>query len=139
MNNMAVKWLLDTNTCIAIMNNRPAKVRETLQKKELESVGVSVISLYELQFGVYHSSKVKQNQKTLQAFLDYIQVFDWTPDCAEVAGQLREKLQQKGNLIGPYDLLIAAHGLALKSTLVTNNTNEFKRVPKLKITDWVNA
>ena len=83
--------------------------------------------------------EVKQNKKTLQAFLDYIQVFDWMPECAETAGKLRAHLQQKGNLIGPYDLLIAAHSLALKTTLVTNNTSEFKRVPKLKITDWIHS
>jgi tRNA(fMet)-specific endonuclease VapC len=132
-----VKWLLDTNTCIAIMNDRPRDVRRQLRKKAVDNVGISVISLYELQFGVYYSTKARQNKKTLDAFLQYIRVFDWTTECAEIAGGLRAGLQRVGKLIGPYDLLIAAHCLTLKTVLVTHNIKEFKRVPKLKITDWV--
>lgn len=137
MNDITVKWLLDTNTCIAIMNDRPTSARETLKKYPVDTVGISVITLYELEFGVYNSSKVKQNQKTLHAFLEYIQVFEWDVTCADIAGQLRAKLQKAGTPIGPNDLLIAAHSLALKTTLVTHNINEFKHVPNLKLMDWV--
>jgi len=133
------KWLLDTNTCIAIMSDRPAGVRKQLQKKAVDAVGISVISLYELQFCMYHSGKVEQNKKTLNAFLEYIQIFDWNTECAEIAGQLRARLQRTGNLIGPHDLLIAAHSLTLKTTLVTHNVKEFKRVSGLKIVDWVTS
>lgn len=132
-----IRWLLDTNTCIAIMNNQPVSVKQTLIKQQVAEVAISVISLYELQYGVFKSTKIEANQRTLQAFLQYIQVLEWTEHCAEMAGSLRADLEKTGNLIGPYDLLIAAHTLALEATLVTHNTKEFCRVTNLQLADWV--
>lgn len=55
---------------------------------------------------------------------------------AETYGQLRLALEQRGNLIGPHDLLIASIALVNSVTLVTHNTEEFSRVPDLKLEDW---
>lgn len=131
-----VKFLLDTDTCIAIMNNNPSSVRQQLMKKRVDDVGISVISLYELQYGISKSSKVEQNTHTLNNFLEYIQVLDWTRECAYTAGTLRAGLEKTGKLIGPHDMQIAAHALTLKATLITHNMKEFKRVNQLKIKDW---
>jgi len=130
-------FLLDTNTCIAIMNNFPPNARQQLMKKSVTDVGISVISLYELQYGVSKSTKVEHNTNTLNSFLEYIQVFDWTKDCAYITGKLRADLEKTGDLIGPYDMQIAAHALVLKATLVTHNLKEFKRVKDLKVKDWI--
>lgn len=132
-----IKFLLDTDTSIAIMNNHPVRVRQQLIKKPVTDVGISVIGLYELRYGVRKSKKQKQNTNTLNSFLEYIQVLDWTKECADTAGKLRAVLEKTGNLIGPYDLLIAAHAITLKSTLVTHNLKEFRHVEGLKIKDWV--
>ncbi len=132
-----MKFLLDPDTSIAIMNNHPVRVRQQLVKKPVADVGISVISLYELQYGVSKSKKQKQNTNTLNSFLEYIQVVDWTNECAYTAGKLRAVLEKTGDLIGPYDLLIAAHAMTLKATIVTHNLKEFKRVEGLKIKDWV--
>lgn len=98
-------------------------------------MAVSAITLYELQYGVSKSSKVEQNRKTLNGFLKYIQVLEWTEDCADVAGELRAALKGAGTLIGPYDLLIAAHALTADATLVMHNTREFSRVTHLRLVD----
>lgn len=132
-----LKFLLDTDITIAIMNDDPIHVRRQLVKKRVADVGISVISLYELQYGVSKSKKQKQNANTLNSFLEYIQVLDWTKECAYTAGSLRADLEKTGDLIGPYDLLIAAHAKTLGATLVTHNLKEFKRVGGLKIKDWV--
>lgn len=134
-----IKWLLDTNACIAIMNNNPPSVKAALIQKQVAEVAISAISLYELQYGVAKSVKTEHNQKTLSSFLRYIQVLEWTEQCAEVAGKLRADLKKTGDLIGPYDLLIATHALATDTTLVTNNTKEFMRVKALSLVDWVNT
>ena len=132
-----IRWLLDTNACIAIMNDRPPSVRSRLTEHSVAEVAMSAITLYELQYGVSKSGKIEQNRKTLDSFLKYIQVLEWTEDCANVAGQLRADLEKTGSLIGPYDLLIAAHALTAEATLVTHNTREFSRVKDLSLVDWV--
>lgn len=131
-----IQWLLDTNACIAIMNDRPPSVRSRLTGHAVADVAMSAITLYELQYGVARSGKVDQNRKTLDAFLKYIQVLEWTEDCANVAGKLRADLEKTGSLIGPYDLLIAAHALAADAILVTRNTREFSQVKDLRLVDW---
>lgn len=129
-------WLLDTNTCIAIMNDQPACVRKTLFKHPVESVTMSVICLYELEYGINKSTKKTLNRHTLDSFRQYIDTLPWTDECAISAGKLRSELEKKGQLIGPHDMLIAAHAIAIGATLVTNNTKEFKRVKKLKLANW---
>ncbi len=52
-------------------------------------------------------------------------------------GTIRNKLKKTGKPIGGNDLWIAAHALAISLTIVTNNTKEFARVPKLKLENWV--
>jgi tRNA(fMet)-specific endonuclease VapC len=128
--------MLDTNACIAVMNERPARIKVQLLKKSIETVGISVISLYELKYGTYKSKHRLRNQKTLDAFCRYIEVFQWTEECADVAGQIRADLEKVGKLIGPYDLLIAAHAKTTGATLVTANVREFKRVMHLKVVNW---
>lgn len=129
--------MLDTDTSIAIMNDSPVHVRQHLIKNPVDEVGISVISLYELQYGVSKSIKRRRNTSTLNNFLEYIQVLEWTKECAYTAGNLRADLEKSGNLIGSYDLLIAAHARTLGATLVTHNVKEFMRVGALKIKDWV--
>ena len=132
-----IKHLLDTDTSISIMNDFPVHVRQHLKRNRVDEVGISAISLYELQYGVSKSRKRRQNTLTLNNFLEYIQVLEWTKECAFTAGNLRAELERSGNLIGPCDLLIAAHARTLRATLVTHNVREFRRVSGLKIDDWV--
>ena len=132
-----VRYLLDTDTSIAIMNNSPVHVRQQLKKNRVDEVGISTVSLFELQYGVSKSGKHRRNTATLNSFLEYIQVLDWTRECAYSAGNLRAELEKSGNLIGPYDLLIAAHARVLGATIVTHNVKEFRRVSGLRINDWV--
>ena len=132
-----IKHLLDTDTSISIMNDSPVHVRQHLKRNRVDEVGISAISLYELQYGVSKSKKRRRNTLTLNNFLEYIQVLEWTKECAFTAGNLRAELEKSGNLVGPYDLLIAAHARTLGATLVTHNVKEFRRVGGLKINDWV--
>ena len=81
-----IKWLLDMNACIAIMNNCPGSVKQELMKQPVSAVSISAISLYELQYGVSKSTKVEQNQTTLAAFFKYIKILKWTKICAQMAG-----------------------------------------------------
>ena len=131
-------YLLDTNICIFAMNHRPAVVLErlehTLERGHL--LGISSITLHELWYGVHRSTRVAFNEARLEAFCATLDIYLFDEAAAEHAGECRATLMSAGTPIGPYDLLIAGHALALGAVLVTNNAAEFGRIRGLKLEDW---
>lgn len=132
-----MRYLLDTNTCIAIIKRAPPQVRERFLRLRVGDVAVSAVTCCELQFGVANSSRPDENQLALTGFLAPLAVLDFPSAAAPVFGRLRAGLRRAGTSIGGYDLLIAAHALFLGLVLVTNNTGEFRRVPGLEVEDWL--
>jgi tRNA(fMet)-specific endonuclease VapC len=100
------------------------------------NVFISSISVAELQYGVYNSQNIEKNHVSLVEFLAPFEIIDFDDNDAEQFGKIRAELKKVGELIGPYDMLIAAQALAKNLILVTNNTNEFKRIDGLKLEDW---
>lgn len=131
-----MKWLLDTNICIFLIKKRSAKVIARLEECIPGDVGISFITLAELQYGVEKSSRPESNREALQAFLIPLEIAFFDDAAAAAYGQLRAALESRGTPIGPLDMLIAAHALSLGCTLVTNNTKEFARVSALHLKDW---
>ena len=132
-----MKYMLDTNICIAIIKNCPLEVRERLSVTEIGEVAISSIVLAQLYYGVELSCKKKENLDALEEFLKYITVLDWPEQAASQYGIIRAYLRKKGIPIGANDLLIAAHATALDIILVSDNTKEFTRVPKLRLENWI--
>ncbi len=130
--------LLDTNTCIYIIDNRPPNVLERFRKYKAGEVGISSIAASELTYGVAKSGSVK-NRKALDMFLAPLKVLPFDSQCLWFYADLRASLEKKGLTIGAMDTLIAAHALSIDGTLVTNNLKEFARVPKLKLENWFEA
>ena len=130
--------LLDTNTCIYIINNRPPNVLERFRKYKAGEVGISSIAASELAYGVAKSGSIK-NRKALDMFLAPMQILPFDSQCLWFYADLRASLEKQGLSIGPMDSLIAAHALSIDGTLVTNNIKEFMRVPKLKLDNWFEA
>jgi tRNA(fMet)-specific endonuclease VapC len=130
--------LLDTNTCIYIINNRPQNVLERFRKYKAGEVGISSIAASELAYGVAKSGSVK-NRKALDLFLAPLQILPFNSQCLWFYADLRVSLEKQGLAIGPMDTLIAAQALSIGGTLVTNNIKEFMRVPKLKLDNWFEA
>lgn len=131
-----MKYMLDTNICIAMIKHASNKVLNHLKKLEPESVGISSISLAELCFGCSNSQFPVQNHQALDQFLLPLAVAHFDQSAAIAYGVLRAELQKKGTPIGPLDTLIGAHAIALGAILVTNNTREFVRIKQLRIEDW---
>lgn len=129
-------YMLDTNACIGIIKNNPPVLRQRLFQLDVAQVAISSIVLYELEYGVCHSQHVERNRVNLEAFLQYIQVLEWTEAQAREAALVRCELAKLGLPIGHYDTLIAAHARSLKATLVTHNTGAFERVKGLLVEDW---
>ena len=132
-------YLLDTNICIFLLNQRQGfeRIVQRMDGLERRQVGLSAITVAELEFGVAASKRQGDNFKRLERFLVDFEVLPFDRDAAKPYGALRKVLQTQGTPIGPLDFLIAAHALALNATLVTNNTGEFLRVPGLAVEDWL--
>jgi tRNA(fMet)-specific endonuclease VapC len=130
--------LLDTNTCIYIINNRPPEVLEYFRSYKAGEVGISSIAASELAYGVAKSGSMK-NRKALGMFLAPLQILPFDGECLWFYAEIRASLEKNGLSIGPMDTLIAAQALSIDGTLVTNNLKEFSRVPKLKLENWLEA
>lgn len=131
-----MKYLLDTNICIYLINERPKQVQAKFRRHEVSAIGVSSITVAELAFGVAKSNSTR-NRAALQTFLVPMMVVPFDVDAALVYGDLRVDLERRGQPIGPLDLQIAAHALSLNAILVTNNEREFKKVRGLTVENWV--
>ena len=132
-----MRYLLDTNICIYIINRSPQQVYRRLKKLHVGEVGISAITFCELQYGVAKSSKPLENQLALTEFLAPLEVLDFPTAAAVSYGEIRADLMKKGNLIGNHDLLIAAHAISEGLTLISNNLKEFERVGGLQCENWI--
>ena len=128
--------LLDTNICVYIIRRRPPKVYEQLARVEAEGVALSVITALELEVGAVRASAHRYGT-LIGEFLGAFDVLPLDATVREVYARERVALERAGQMIGPLDMLIAAHALALDATLVTNNLREFSRIKGLKLENWV--
>ena len=129
--------LLDTNICIYIIRRKPEEVLRRFQQYHPGEIGISSITLAELQYGVAKSQAQKRNAEALSEFLISFEILPFSEAATQVYGSIRTLLERQGNIIGAMDLLIAAHAVSLDAVLVTNNVKEFERVPDLKVENWV--
>lgn len=134
-----MRYLLDTNVCIALINGKPATVRVRFnQKVTNDSVAcISSISVFELWYGIAKSSRREENAQLLASFLSGpITMLPFEGDDARISGELRATMEAMGRPIGEYDLLIAGQALRHEITLVTANTREFRRIKNLVWANW---
>ena len=98
---------------------------------------MSTVSLMEIEYGLALNPSVRQKfEKKIRQVLNYIDVLPFTEDCALTTAAIRADLKKKGNLIGPYDLMIAGSAQAYGLTISTDNTHEFERVSGLDLVNW---
>ena len=135
---MSARFMLDTNACIHLINRGPQveMLAGRIGQYGRDQVLVSSITVAELEFGIAKSSRGEQNRIRFDLFLAQFEIAPFDGRAASFYGPLRVSLQAIGKSIGPLDTLIAAHSLALATSLVTHNTREFERVPGLCIEDW---
>lgn len=131
-----MKYMLDTDICIYIANKHPVSVQQRLSKLSSGDACISRITYAELRYGAEKSKRRTHNLETLDRLRAAISVLDFDELASEQYGIIRAGLEQKGQVIGGNDLLIAAHAIALGATLVTNNVREFKRIAGLSLEFW---
>ncbi|BDA80258.1 twitching motility protein PilT [Leptospira kobayashii] len=131
------QYLLDTNICIYIINKRPEAVLKKFKKISLDNIFISSITEFELRYGVEKSQRHEQNLRILEDFLGYLNIISFDGNDSNVAANVRTRLEKKGEVIGPYDLLIASQAISRELILVTNNEKEFKRIKEIQLENWI--
>ncbi len=137
-----MNYLLDTNACIALINDRAPAVRVRLQKALAAdaTVLVSSVAAFELWYGVAKSRRPDANARLVETFFaGPVRLLDFEAEDAKVAGRIRAGLEAVGKPIGAYDLLIAGQAVRHQLTLITANAREFARVKGLDWEDWAKA
>ncbi|HEV2851628.1 MAG TPA: type II toxin-antitoxin system VapC family toxin [Thermoanaerobaculia bacterium] len=132
-----VSYLLDTNICIYALKNRPPSVLERLEAVGRARTAISVITVMELRHGAENSQNPPRAHAKLDLFLAPIRVLPFEEGAALMGAHILAYLSRRGKLIGDLDILIAAQAVVSGMTLVTNNLDEFERVPDLRTENWV--
>jgi tRNA(fMet)-specific endonuclease VapC len=130
-------YLLDTNICIYLIKQKPPQILAKFNRYTLDDLGISAISVAELQYGVQKSRFPAQNQAALEQFLLPLNIVDFDYAAAIAYGRIRAQLEAHGTPIGAMDLLIAAQALSANLGIITNNTREFSRIPSLRVLNWL--
>jgi tRNA(fMet)-specific endonuclease VapC len=133
---MEPRYLLDTNICIYIRQNRPEQVLRRFRKLRPGEAALSVITYGELLNGAAKSTQMAAAVERLRELVQLLPALPLPEAAAESYGTMRADLESKGEMIGNNDLWIAAHALASGLTLVTNNDREFRRVRGLRLQNW---
>lgn len=129
-----MKYILDANAVIALLRDKHSKTAKRAQLYKPGDICISAIVAHELFYGAFKSLRSEHNLSLIESL--YFEVLEFDKEDARQAGEIRAFLAAKGTPIGPYDVLIAGQAKARGMILITSNTNEFGRVPGLRIEDW---
>lgn len=130
--------LLDTNVLIDLVFDRSEAVSRRFSAALVagEPLYLSAVSLFEYRFGAERSRRRSFQLEALERFLATVAVVEFVGADAERAALLKATLSPRGQMIGPYDLLIASQALERNLALATGNLREFSRVEGLVVQDW---
>lgn len=132
---MAPRYLLDTNTASYIIKGNIPAVRLRLTQVPMTQVSISSITEAELRFGAARRPEAAKLHQIIGEFLLRVTILPWDSKAAQEYASLRAALERLGQPIGNFDLMIAAHALAVGAILVTNDL-VFARIKKLKTENW---
>jgi tRNA(fMet)-specific endonuclease VapC len=132
---MAIRYLLDTNTCSYIIKGNVPQVRQRLLRAEMAEVGISTVTEAELRFGVARLPQARRLALAVDEFLLRVEILPWDSECARYYAELRSVVERAGQPMGNLDMMIAAQALAVDATLVTGD-KVFQRVKGVSLEDW---
>jgi tRNA(fMet)-specific endonuclease VapC len=127
---------VDTNIASHFMRYPEGVVARKMRGLTVGNVGISIIAVSELRFGVAKVNSARLN-KQVEWVLSKMTLLPLEPPVDTIYADIRAHLERLGTPIGPNDLFIAAHALAHDVPLVTDNVTEFSRVPNLRVENWL--
>ena len=130
------QYMLDTNICIYVIKSYPPALRERFDRLA-EQLCISSITLAELHYGAEKSARRLENLQAIEQFSARLEVRAFPQKAAAHFGQIRAEVERLGKPVGPLDMLIGAHARAEGLIVVTNNAREFRRLPGVRVENWV--
>jgi tRNA(fMet)-specific endonuclease VapC len=130
--------MLDTNLCIRVLRDRPPALRERFNA-EVSSLCISTVTLAELLYGAEKSARPVEVRRQVEGFATRLEVLAFDDEAAAHYADIRADLERRGQVIGPYDMMIAGHARSQGLVVVTSNRREFARVAGLRVEDWLSA
>jgi tRNA(fMet)-specific endonuclease VapC len=130
-----LRYSLDTNFCIRVLRDRPQGLR-TKFNANAEALCLSDVVLYELLYGAERSHDTARVRQEVEHFAARLAVLPFDSEAASHTAEIRADLEQRGCVIGPYDLMIAGHARSRGLVVVTGNLGEFERVQGLRCENW---
>ncbi len=128
-------YILDTNIIICFFKGLGSVARNLLSISPQE-IGVTSVTLFELEVGIAKSDNPGKRQNQLDRLVSSVTLFPLGKTEAGTAASIRARLEKEGRMIGPYDVLIAGIAMANNAVLVTHNLKEFNRIEGLYTEDW---
>ena len=128
--------MLDTNLCIRLLRHRPQGLRERFNA-EADTLCISAITLAELLHGAAKSVRPAETRRAVESLVARLAVLAFDDNAAAHAGEIHADLERRGQVIGPYDILIAGHARSHGLVVITGNLGEFRRVDGLRAEDWL--
>jgi tRNA(fMet)-specific endonuclease VapC len=129
------RYLLDTNTCIAVMRSHPIAAQRMAAVAPGDCT-ISTVTAYEPYTGVEKCAHPAKERSKVELLLSTVWEIPFDANAARESARVRALLEAQGQPIGPYDVLLAGQALAHALILVTDNTREFSRVPGLTLENW---
>jgi tRNA(fMet)-specific endonuclease VapC len=128
-------YLLDTNIVSYVLKGTPRSIRERFEEETADSIAISAITAAELRYWIAKRPAQTRLRLHIEDFLIRVPTLSWDASVAAVHGELKATLFAMGRPLAELDMQIAAHALALDSTLVTHDA-AFRHVPNLRTEDW---
>jgi len=132
-----MRYLLDTNACIALLNASSARLVERMRAHHPADFTISSVVRAELDYGARRSRRVAENLESVARLCEPLRSLAFDDRCAAEYGAVRAELETVGQPIGPYDMMIAATARAHALTVITANTREFRKVVALRVENWL--
>ena len=132
-----MKYFLDTNVIIDALKDKTELLRSHFEKVNSTDIYIPSIVIAELEYGALHSNNYERNKSLYELFIKEFAVIPFDRQCCESYGRIRQKLSEKGLVIGSNDMLIAATSIRYSAVLVTHNVREFSRIDGLVVEDWL--
>jgi tRNA(fMet)-specific endonuclease VapC len=128
--------MLDTNLCIRVLRDRPAGLRQRFNA-EAASLCISTVTLAELLYGAEKSGRPVERRREVEGFAARLDILPFDAEAAGHYAEIRADLERRGQVIGAYDMMIAAHARSRGLIVVTGNLDEFARIAALRTEDWL--
>ena len=128
------KYLLDTNICIYFIKGK-FNLKEKIIGIGMRNCYISEITVAELKFGAENSEQREKNKKTIEKFINSLQIIPII-SCLDIYAMEKTKLRKSGKIVDDFDLLIGSSAIANDMILVTANEKHFERLCRIKIENW---